>query len=42
VTTGKLHPLRVRTGRVRPPLISRAVTWQRRIGRAFGRGYVRY
>jgi hypothetical protein len=42
VTTGKLHPLRIRTGRVRPPLISRAVTWQRRIGRAFGRGYVRY
>jgi hypothetical protein len=42
VTTGKLQPLRIRTGRVRPPLISRAVTWQRRIGRAFGRGYVRY
>jgi hypothetical protein len=42
VTTGKLHTLRIPTGRVRPPLTARAVTLQRRLGRMVGRGYVRY
>jgi hypothetical protein len=42
VTTGKLHTLRIPSGRVRPPLAARAVTWQRRLGRMIGRGYVRY
>jgi Phytanoyl-CoA dioxygenase (PhyH) len=42
VTTGKPHTLRISTGRVRPPLAARVVTWQRRLGRALGRGYVRY
>ena len=42
VTTGKLHTLRIPTGRVRPPLAARAVTLQRRLGRMLGRGYVRY
>lgn len=42
VTTGSLQPLRTKDGRVRPPLISRAVTWRRRLGRMLGRGYVRY
>jgi phytanoyl-CoA dioxygenase PhyH len=42
VTTGKLHPLPIATGRVRPPLISRAVTWRRRFERMLGRGYVQY
>jgi hypothetical protein len=42
VTTGKPHSLRIGSGRVRPPLAARAVSWQRRLGRRFGRGYVRY
>jgi hypothetical protein len=42
VTSGKLVPLRVDGRRVRPPLISRAVTWRRRLGRIAGRGYTRY
>lgn len=42
VSTGKLEPLRHNRRPVRPPLLSRAVTLQRRIARRFGRGYVRY
>jgi hypothetical protein len=42
VTAGRPHTLRIRTGRVRPPLSARAVAWQRRLGRMVGRGYVRY
>ena len=42
VRSGKLVPLRTADGRVRAPLVSRAVTWQRRLGRMAGRGYVRY
>jgi hypothetical protein len=42
VGTGKLQPLRVNGGRVRPPLVSRAHAWRRRLERALGRGYVRY
>ena len=42
INTGRLQPLRVSTGRVRPPLTSRLITWQRRLGRLVGRGYVRY
>lgn len=42
VSTGKLQPLRVQGRRVNPPLLSRAVTLQRALGRRLGRGYVRY
>jgi hypothetical protein len=42
VGTGKLQPLRSPHGRIRPPLLSRLVTLRRRLGRALGRGYVRY
>ena len=42
VSTGKLVPLRVDGRRVSPPLLARGVTWQRRLGRMLGRGYVRY
>ncbi len=42
VSSGELQPLRFNGKPVRPPLISRAVTMQRRLSRAFGRGYVRY
>lgn len=42
VTTGKPHTLQIPTGRVRPPLTARAVSWQRRLGRRLGHGYVRY
>lgn len=42
VSTGRLVPLRTKDGRVRAPLISRAVTWQRRLRRMTGRGYVRH
>jgi hypothetical protein len=42
VATGKLQPLRSSAGRVRPPLVSRLVTWRRRLERMLGRGYVQY
>ena len=42
VSTGQLVPLKVDGRRVRPPLLARAVTLQRKLGRMRGRGYVRY
>jgi Phytanoyl-CoA dioxygenase (PhyH) len=42
VRTGKLRPLRVDGKRVHPPVLSRAVTWNLRLRRALGRGYVRH
>jgi hypothetical protein len=42
VSSGRVVPLRTERGRVRAPLLSRAVTWRRRLGRLAGRGYTRY
>jgi hypothetical protein len=42
VATGKLRPLRFNGARVRPPLVSRMVTWRRRAQRMLGKGYVQY
>jgi hypothetical protein len=42
VRTGKLRPLRVDGKRVRAPVMSRAVTWNLRLRRTLGRGYVRH